>query len=516
MSISHHVYDRVYLLGVDGAGNFFTQADTPNLDRIFAGGAISHNVLTSMPTISAQCWGSMLLGVSPRSHRLTNSIVSARELPKDFPFPSVFKITRRAFPDAALSSISHWSPINRGIIEPDLGVRKETGSDEEVGEKVIRTILEDDPKLLFVQFDSVDGAGHHYGYGTEGHLSQITTVDGIIGRIYDAAKQAGRLENTLFLVTADHGGTPQGGHGGPTDAEKIVSFFATGESVQPGTIGEMEVRDIPAIVAFALGLEQPQSWSARLPQGVFVDGVSMPRKEEDFNGGRKKYSDRAHQDTPQGAGKTLGDFVDLTHALCYYKLDGDLKDEITGACAKADGKLYFTEGFYGAAATLDDCAVNGGGVDVGANDFSVCVWIKKPEAENDEKWCVFSNKNDEDARDPGFGFLTHQMELETRIGTGDGTVGFWHPMPLNYQNNWFHFIAVIHRDTSRIAYYFDFEKEIENDAEGMIPAALSLTRDAVHFGNHTALTLDDLIVFDHALSEEEIANMKAYYEQAAG
>ena len=36
MPASHHVYDRVYLLGVDGAGSFFTQADTPNLDRNFA------------------------------------------------------------------------------------------------------------------------------------------------------------------------------------------------------------------------------------------------------------------------------------------------------------------------------------------------------------------------------------------------------------------------------------------------------------------------------------------------
>ena len=513
MSVSHHIYDRVYLLGVDGAGNFFTQADTPNLDRIFAHGAVSHNVLTSMPTISAQCWGSMLLGVSPRSHRLTNSIVDSFELPKSFPFPSIFQIARRAFPDAALSSVCNWNPINHGIIERDLGVRKETGNDEEVGEKVIQTILEDDPKLLFVQFDSVDGAGHHYGYGTEGHLNQITVVDGIIGRIYDAAVSAGRMENTLFLVTADHGGTPQGGHGGPTDGEKIVSFFAAGESVKEGTFGEMEIRDTPAIVAFAFGLEQPENWSARLPENLFVDGESKPRREEDFDGGRKKYSDRAHQSTPTDAGKTLGDFVDLSRALCYYKLDGDLRDEITGGCAKADGKLYFTEGFYGAAATLDDCVVNGSGVDVGKNDFSVCVWIKKPEAENDEKWCVFSTKDDEDPRDPGFGFLTHQMELETRVGTVDGTVGFWRPMPLNYQNNWFHFIAVIHRDTNRIAYYYDFEEDVENDAEGAIPADLSLTREAMHFGNHTPLTLDDLLVFDHALSEDEIAGLKAYYEQ---
>ncbi len=512
MSSDRFIYDRVYLLGVDGAGTFFRQAETPNLDRIFACGAYNHRVLTSIPTISAQCWGSMLLGVSAQKHRLTNSIVDTFPLPENFPFPSVFQIIRSACPNAHLASVCNWNPINHGIIENHLGVKKETGNDDEVGEKVICTILEDDPKFLFVQFDSVDGAGHQNGYGTAGHLNQITAVDAIIGKIYDTAKQAGRLERTLFLVTADHGGTPQGGHGGTTEAEKIVSFFALGESVNQGECGEMEVRDIPAVVAYAFGLEQPESWSAHLPNGLFRNAAEQKRKEEDFNGGRKKYSDRANLPTPTGK-KSLGNFIDLSHALCYYPLDGNLKDEITGSEAKADGKLYFTQGFYGSSATLDDCVVNGQGIDVGTNDFSFCAWIKKPEAENNEKWCVFSTKDDENGCDLGFAFLTHQMELEARIGSGSETIGFWRSMPMNYANNFFHFICTVSRKTNRIAFYYDFEKDIERQTERPIPAALSLTRNSIHFGNHTPLTLDDLLVFDHALTIEEIQNLKAYYEQ---
>ena len=37
---------RVVLFGVDGAGTFFEQTPTPNIDRIFKKGAVSRRTLT--------------------------------------------------------------------------------------------------------------------------------------------------------------------------------------------------------------------------------------------------------------------------------------------------------------------------------------------------------------------------------------------------------------------------------------------------------------------------------------
>ena len=34
-----YTYKRVALIGVDGAGTFFRQTDTPNIDRIFENGS---------------------------------------------------------------------------------------------------------------------------------------------------------------------------------------------------------------------------------------------------------------------------------------------------------------------------------------------------------------------------------------------------------------------------------------------------------------------------------------------
>ncbi|MBQ3592402.1 MAG: alkaline phosphatase family protein, partial [Clostridia bacterium] len=86
--MSHPTYKHVIVVGIDGAGAFIKDADTPHFDRIFADGAVTYQALASNPTISAECWGSMLLGVGPEVHKLTNGIVSSTPYPTDSPFPS--------------------------------------------------------------------------------------------------------------------------------------------------------------------------------------------------------------------------------------------------------------------------------------------------------------------------------------------------------------------------------------------------------------------------------------------
>jgi phosphopentomutase len=77
------------------------------------------------------------------------------------------------------------------------------------------------------------------------------------------------MEDTLFILTADHGGFDHG-HGGDTDEEKYVFFAATGKTVNKGARIELEVKDIPAIVAYALGVEGNPTWQAKLPEGMFA------------------------------------------------------------------------------------------------------------------------------------------------------------------------------------------------------------------------------------------------------
>lgn len=273
-------FSHVIVVGIDGAGSFFKDADTPNFDRIFRNGAVTYNALASNPTISAECWGAMLLGTGPEVHKLNNGIVSSTPYPVDSPFPSLFRRIREVYPDAEIGSYCDWNPITFGIVENNIGVSHDTADDEELTPVICDYIRTKKPEFLFIQFDSVDGAGHKYGYGTAEHLKRIHEVDLLINDVYSAVSAAGIIDESLFIVIADHGGTNpgngQGGsHGGWTDGEKYVTFAAAGKGVKYGLIEEMNIRDLAAIVLYSFGIDAPafdeQGWTSQIPVGLFED-----------------------------------------------------------------------------------------------------------------------------------------------------------------------------------------------------------------------------------------------------
>lgn len=277
-------YAHVIVVGIDGAGSFIRDARTPNFDRIFADGAVTYKALASNPSISAECWGSMLLGVGPEVHKLTNEIVSSTPYPVDSRFPSLFRRIREVSPEAVLGSYCDWNPITYGIVENNIGVSHDTANDDALTPIICEYIRSKKPDFLFMQFDSVDGAGHKYGYGTAEHLRRIGEVDVLLNDIYSAAEDAEIIDDTLFMVIADHGGTNPGngqggGHGGWTDGEKYVTFAAKGKEVNKTEIGEMNIRDLAAIVLYALGIDIPDfdeaGWTSQIPDGIFAD-ASIP------------------------------------------------------------------------------------------------------------------------------------------------------------------------------------------------------------------------------------------------
>ena len=503
-------YKHVYLIGVDGAGCFFTQADTPNIDKIFANGGYNHHVLTSKPTISAECWGSMLHGVTAANHNLNNSIVSICPLPDDFQFPSVFKVIREAHKDVKLASFSNWNPINFGIIENGLDVTEDTAEDEELTEKICAYLKENTPEFLFVQFDSVDGAGHHYGYGTEGHLSQISTVDGLIGKIYDTLAKTNGLEDALFLVTADHGGTPGGSHGGDTDAEKYVSFFVAGDGVNKGNFGEMAIRDTSAVVVRALGLDCPRIWTAKIPDNMFIGQINEERPTDIYEIPPKSYKNHIHTATPTGE-KSIENFIDMNTVLAYFPFDGDLTDKSGHCTASFEGKIYYPEGFYGSAVKTDDCVINFSGLELGTRSCSFAAFIKKPKSPEKSKWTVVATTGDYEENDPGVCIRTHVREAEFRIGTGDKHAILWWPMAHDHPGNFWHIIFTIDRENNKWSLWYDFKEIVTCNIDIEIPKDTFFPDEKCHIGSHAPLTIDDVIVFDHALTPDEINKFKNYY-----
>ena len=131
-------------------------------------------------------------------------------------------------------------------------------------------IIEKKPELLAICFEEPDHTGHTKGHDTPAYYQMLKELDGYVERILQAIKKAGIWDDTIIIMTADHGGI-ETGHCGKTLREMEIPFIISGKNVRKG----MEIKesmmqyDTAAMIAYILGLKQPQSWIGRPVKTVF-------------------------------------------------------------------------------------------------------------------------------------------------------------------------------------------------------------------------------------------------------
>jgi hypothetical protein len=265
---------RVVLLGLDGAGNSIKDADAPNIKGLFAKGAITYSARTEFPSISAECWGSLFHGAGFGLHKIDHETIDQKPCPEDLPCPSFMKVARQQMPGCVLVSMCNWDPINIGIIEDSCGCIKKSAPDDELTLQIADFIRDNDFTILYVQLDDIDHVGHADGYWSTQFYQQVHKTDGNVGRILEAINQKGIAEETLIIACADHGGGGLGGateHGSDSPLDMTIFWGCKGPGVNRGVIGgDLWIADTAAVVAYALGLAQPEGWTCKLPDGIFI------------------------------------------------------------------------------------------------------------------------------------------------------------------------------------------------------------------------------------------------------
>lgn len=508
-------YKHVVIIGVDGAGTYFKNAETPNIDKIFENGAITYECLTSNPTISAQCWGSLIHGVEPSAHKLTNAIVQSSQFPTDSKFPSFFRVIRENDENAVLASFTNWNPINVGIVENGIDVHKVGGiGDRSLTNEILSYLEENSPTAMFVQFDEADGTGHSSGYGSQAQLTKISELDSYIGEIYSAYEKKGIIDQTLFIVTADHGGNGTS-HGGLTDGEKYVMFAATGKTVQNGTIENMEIRDTAAIVLHALGYQNPETWTAIVPSGLFKGVIAGERPEY-----VDKDSERYHESVPTPEKESDGyvtKFVD-NELKTYLTFDNTIADSC-GASTSQSGNIYFVEdGYFGEASTFDDGYVTVDGFNLGDGSFTMSLWIKTDGVIQDP--CIISNKDWNTGKNHGFTLtLRENSQIGWNFGDGANRADLTLGMPQNYREGWVHVLVLIDRENNKLGASIDFGEIVYIDLPTNLQDNSFNTKYPLTIGQDGTgkyniplpAALDEVMVFDGAFTQSDVNALASYY-----
>lgn len=77
--------------------------------------------------------------------------------------------------------------------------------DSVVMDFVLEVLEKKDPDVMLVNLPWVDEAQHNYTFGSRESLAAVHWADHQVGRLIEYLKSSGKLDNTLIVLTADHG-----------------------------------------------------------------------------------------------------------------------------------------------------------------------------------------------------------------------------------------------------------------------------------------------------------------------
>ena len=260
------------VIGCDGLSPDGVQkAKTPNMDDLMRRGAYTFHARAVMPTVSSPNWASMIMGAGPEQHGITSNAwrpdkfeIAPTAVGSGGIFPTIFGVLREQQPSAVIACFHDWGGFGILFEREALDVIEDTDGPVKTTERAVAYFKAKQPDLTFIHLDHIDHAGHKYGYRTPEYYKSVEEADRLIGETIQGLKTAGMLEQTILIVTSDHGGVGKG-HGGATMAEIEIPWIIAGPGVTPAKelTSFVNVYDTAATVAHIFGLTTPDCWIAK-------------------------------------------------------------------------------------------------------------------------------------------------------------------------------------------------------------------------------------------------------------
>ena len=210
-------YEHVILIVVDGVrADILVEADTPNIDNLVASGSFTWNAWTVTPSVTIAAVPSIFTGATPEVHGVT-----------DWDGEIYAETIVEVFEEAGLPcAIVGEDPMLGGYSATYCtGYYSHPHPGEHFMKIAIDLLRENDFYFITIYNPMPDRMGHGYGHDSPEYREAIEDADYHIGRLVENLKELGVYENTLIVITPDHGMTDQShGHGYATDM-RIFSIW---------------------------------------------------------------------------------------------------------------------------------------------------------------------------------------------------------------------------------------------------------------------------------------------------
>ena len=263
---------QVLIISVDGLRpDAIALAPMPNLLALMQSGAYSLTAQTIYPSVTLPSHASMLTGLCPAQTGVDwNDYLPERGVAKGI---SLFTLAKQA---GLYTVMIVGKKKLRQVTPPDTTDVFQFINDRDVVlADLAAPTLEKGFDLAFIHLATTDDMGHAYGWLSPQQISVIRRADEAIGTILAALDEAGLRQDTLVIVTADHGGHEQT-HGSKLPVDMTIPWIMNGPGVIAQTISlPVNTTDTAATAAWALNLSPPSDWIGRPVTEAFGEAPTL-------------------------------------------------------------------------------------------------------------------------------------------------------------------------------------------------------------------------------------------------
>jgi len=241
---------HVLLVSFDGLRpDAIPATDTPVLDRLIQTGSYHPKCLAEFPPVTLPNHTSMVTGLSVLHHAVILNI----DLPGHVSSTTIFDVAKAA--GLRVGFFVSKGKLTYLCKEETAAAFKFNGKMDPLVDEVVQAIAEKDLQLVFLHFGEPDGTGHKHGWMSEQYLEKVSLGDAALGRVMDAYREKGLLDQLLVIVTSDHGGHDKT-HWRDIPEDRNVPFILNGPTIASGRTLQETRRpmDVAATALDYLGL----------------------------------------------------------------------------------------------------------------------------------------------------------------------------------------------------------------------------------------------------------------------
>lgn len=236
---------RMVIVVIDGCRKErLYEAQAPFLHRLMKEGTVFENMETIYPARTVTCFSSMFTGTYTWEHGIKSNMVWDLGVKVE----SVFDVLKKQGRKGVLFGCAHLIDAFGDHVESFTAVAHNDIVDKKIMEQAKKIYEREEPDLFVVQMIAVDQTGHSRGVLYPEYLQKIQESDELVQDFYQWLEKRGSMEDTAFLIMADHGqGNGIGGHGHLDTGERFVPFFLHGPMIQKGKV----IQEKKSIVSLA-------------------------------------------------------------------------------------------------------------------------------------------------------------------------------------------------------------------------------------------------------------------------